>query len=77
MPPGYRERFTEEEIAKKSKVWNGPDHNWLRITRCLKSMKLLGMEFAAKSFLEKLVDLKEKHPTISFNTFKYWIDAVN
>lgn len=53
-----------------------PNHNWLRITRCLTSLRLLGLEFAAKIFFDLLGDLWNKNDTITVEVFQYWQDAM-
>lgn len=69
------EFFTKAEIEKKQKVWEGPDHNWFRITRCLHSLRLLGQEKLTLSFFDCLCKLYNQNRGITPNTFQYWQDA--
>lgn len=52
------------------------NHNWLRITRCLKSMKLLGLDFMAQALFDWLGVHWNQHQTITLEAFQYWQDAV-
>ena len=58
-------------------VWAMPNHNWLRISRILRSMVLLGMERQAQALYERLSAYftSRKFP-IPANTFRYWTEAV-
>jgi hypothetical protein len=61
-----------------SDVWAIPNHNWLRITRILRSVTLLGLGAQAKALYERLSAYyaRRKFP-IPENTFRYWTEAVN
>jgi Opioid growth factor receptor (OGFr) conserved region len=63
--------------ARVADVWASPNHNWLRITRILRSLTLLGMETQAQAFYERLdaIYTSRKFP-ISTDTFRYWTEAV-
>jgi len=69
------EFFTKKEVEEKQKVWAYPNHNWLRITRCLHSLRLLGLEYAAESFFDELCNLYNSNRGITPNTFQYWQEA--
>ena len=69
------EFFTKAQVEKKMQVWEYPNHNWLRVTRCLHSMRLLGLEYAADSLFEALCKLYDEGRGITPETFKYWQDA--
>ena len=58
-------------------VWAFPNHNWLRISRILRSVTLLGMEPQAKALYERLSAYftRRKFP-IPEETFQYWTEAV-
>lgn len=58
-------------------VWAIPNHNWLRISRILRSLTVLGLESQAQALYEKLSTIyqRRKFP-IPVNTFQYWTDAV-
>jgi hypothetical protein len=58
-------------------VWAMPNHNWLRISRILRSMTLLGMEAHAKALFDRLVAYyRSKRFPIPADTLRYWTDAV-
>jgi hypothetical protein len=63
--------------AREPEVWSFPNHNWLRITRILHSLKLLGLEPQARSFYARLAAYYRagKYP-IPTDTFRYWTEAV-
>jgi Opioid growth factor receptor (OGFr) conserved region len=58
-------------------VWAYPNHNWLRITRILRSLRLLGLEDAARALYERLAEFHrgQRFP-IAADTFQYWSEAV-
>jgi Opioid growth factor receptor (OGFr) conserved region len=62
--------------ARVPDAWASPNHNWLRITRILRSLMLLGMETQAQSLYERLdaIYRSRKFP-IPANTFSYWTEA--
>jgi Opioid growth factor receptor (OGFr) conserved region len=63
--------------ARIADVWAIPNHNWLRISRILRSLTLLGMEDQAQALYEWLdaTYTSRKFP-ISADTFRYWTEAV-
>jgi len=70
--PAYKERISE---------WMSPgNHNYLRITRILKSLSLLGLEEEARKFFACLADIYnsqgKRDRLISPETFRYWKDAI-
>jgi hypothetical protein len=69
------EFFTKEEVENKVKVWQRPNHNWLRITRCLHSLRLLGLEGVAVGFFEALCKIYDSNTGVTPDTFQYWQDA--
>ena len=64
--------------ARVPDVWAHPNHNWLRITRILKSLRLLGLEAEAQALYARLHALhgSRRYP-IGNDTFRYWTDAVS
>lgn len=53
-------------------VWKHPNHNWLRITRVLRSLNLLGLSDEAQAFFALLTTTRERFaPT----TWQYWARA--
>jgi hypothetical protein len=63
--------------AREPDCWSYPNHNWLRISRVLRSLSLLGLGDEARAFY---VWLKSAHDSgrypISDDTFRYWTNAV-
>jgi len=63
--------------ARRGDVWDFPNHNWLRITRILRSLRLLGLEAEVRAlfcWLEKMY-LRRRFP-ITEETIAYWTAAV-
>ena len=63
--------------ARVPDAWAIPNHNWLRITRILRSLMLLGMSAQAQALYERLeaIYTSKKFP-IAANSFRYWTGAV-
>jgi hypothetical protein len=58
-------------------VWVYPNHNWLRITRILRSLYLLGLETEARALYRRLADFHSRRRfPIGDDTFQYWSGAV-
>jgi hypothetical protein len=58
-------------------VWDHPNHNWLRITRILQSLSLLGLGDEARALFDRLEDFDTRQCfPIGDDTFRYWSDAV-
>jgi hypothetical protein len=70
-------------FAERSKNWLRPgNHNHLRITRILSSLRLLGREADARAFYDCLVDIYRDEcatgrPRITEPTFEFWRAAAN
>jgi hypothetical protein len=65
-------------FAERSKVWLQPgNHNYLRLSRIMKSMRLLGLEFEAAALYACLESIRqdEGRTTIGADTAKFWRDA--
>jgi hypothetical protein len=63
--------------ARAAHVWSFPNHNWLRITRILRSMRLLGLEAEAQALYGRLDTLfRSRRFPIPADTFRYWTEAV-
>src|ERR1700685_4418303 len=58
-------------------VWDYPNHNWLRITRILRSLHLLGLEAEAQALYRRLADFhtRRRFP-IGDDTFQFWSNAI-
>jgi Opioid growth factor receptor (OGFr) conserved region len=64
------------DFARKSEVWRDPNHNWLRITRVLASLRMLGLEDEARAFFAFLESLRDGGTSgIDAGTFGYWKGA--
>lgn len=50
-------------------VWSRPNHNWLRITRVLRSLNLLGLPDDAQAFFTLLTSIRSR---IDPTTWGYW-----
>jgi hypothetical protein len=58
-------------------VWAYPNHNWLRITRILRSLRLLGLEKESEALYGRLEAFYRRGTfSISADTFQYWTEAV-
>jgi hypothetical protein len=67
-----------EEFTERAKRWlNSNNHNYLRITRILRSLTLLGLAAEAKEFFAALqrVYLTNTEKIGSY-TYNYWRNAV-
>jgi Opioid growth factor receptor (OGFr) conserved region len=57
-------------------VWAFPNHNWLRISRILCSLRLLGREPDAMALYERLEAFySARRFPIPADTFRYWTEA--
>jgi Opioid growth factor receptor (OGFr) conserved region len=74
-PPAVRRAAS---FAERSKNWlTTSNHNHLRITRILKSMRILGLETEAAALFDCLADIyreetEKDFPGISDETFGFW-----
>lgn len=64
----------DRDFVVKSRNWMTPfNHNHLRLTRILKSLRLLGLASCSGSLLQCLEELAMSHPNqISPETIDYW-----
>jgi Opioid growth factor receptor (OGFr) conserved region len=63
--------------SRTADVWEAPNHNWLRITRILRSLTLLGLESFAQAFFARLKEFRDRGRfPITPETFAYWQVAV-
>jgi hypothetical protein len=61
---------------RTANVWAYRNHNWLRITRILRCLSLLGLEDEARAFYDWLADIyRERSFPIPPDTFRYWTAA--
>jgi hypothetical protein len=57
-------------------VWHAPNHNWLRVTRILRSLMLLGLEKEAGALYRWLdATYASRRFPITAETFAYWAAA--
>jgi hypothetical protein len=58
-------------------VWDYQNHNWLRVTRILRSLHLLGLDTEAQALYRRLEDFRSRRRfPIGDETFRYWTSAV-
>jgi hypothetical protein len=63
--------------ARAPEVWSYPNHNWLRITRVLSSLRVLGLGDEARALFDRLEALyTSRRFPITADTFQYWTEAV-
>jgi len=63
--------------SRRADTWAFPNHNWLRISRVLRSLTLLGLEDQARLFYDWLeVVYRSGRFPIQADTFRYWTEAV-
>jgi predicted AlkP superfamily pyrophosphatase or phosphodiesterase len=65
--------FNEDSVN----LWKHANHNWLRITRVLASLKLFGLDVECEAFFERLKQLHEEDGFVSDNSFSYWEAAAH
>jgi len=59
-------------------IWAAPNHNWLRVTRILRSLSLLGLGSEAAALLKWLdATYSSRRFPITVETFQYWEGAIN
>jgi opioid growth factor receptor-like protein len=67
---GRRSNFNQ-----RLSIWRSLNHNWLRITRVLKSLRLLGMDNEAREFWKCLAMLHDQDGYVTEDSFNYWRQA--
>ncbi|WP_165243926.1 opioid growth factor receptor-related protein [Paludisphaera soli] len=66
------------DFESKRGIFLSPDHNWLRITRVLTSLRLLGLGEQSKAFHQALLRLMEEgRARITPETRRYWAAATD
>jgi hypothetical protein len=64
--------------TRKADVWAAPNHNWLRVTRILRSLTLLGLESEAQALYRWLdATYNSRRFPITAETFQFWTAAVS
>lgn len=63
--------------ARIAEVWAAPNHNWLRITRILRSLRILGLKAESEELYSRLEEFHHSGRfRIAADTFRYWKEAV-
>ena len=63
--------------SRSADIWEAPNHNWLRMTRILRSLTLLGLSSSALAFFVKLREFRQgTRFRITPDTFLHWKNAV-
>jgi len=66
------------DYGTKGNVWRYANHNWLRISRVLASLRILGLEDESRAFFGFLERLhKSGYSAIDSKTFGYWSGAAS
>lgn len=74
----HQQIIPRSDFAQRSSHWLKPNnHNLYRITRILKSLRLLGLEHYAELLFKVLQQLFKQQPTIIGDSFNYWQRAAN
>jgi hypothetical protein len=64
-------------VRRAQDVWDHPNHNWLRVTRILRSLRLLGLEAEAQALYRRLEEFHaNRRFPIRDDTFRFWTGAV-
>ncbi len=72
----HQEILPKGDFAQRSIYWLNPgNHNYLRISRILKSLRLLGMEGYAELFFKALSRVYSENPEAIGDSFSYWQKA--
>lgn len=76
---GHIEVTQSDEYRERKTVWlNRGNHNYLRITRILTSLNLLGLEYYAQAFFNCLDQIySEEGDRIGSETYTFWKNTVS
>jgi hypothetical protein len=70
-------KVVEGDFVRIEQVFGYQNHNWLRVTRILRSLRLLGLEDESQALYRRLTDLRNRRRfPIDMETFRYWTAAV-
>lgn len=62
--------------GERNRVFDHPNHNWLRITRVLTSIRILGLETECRAFFSFLNQLHDEDRSgATTESFRYWREA--
>lgn len=74
---GFEHGYVSPPIKAKIERWVSPDnHNFLRITRILKFLNLIGKQYEAIKFLHALLGIYQMYPNTIGNDVIYWCQAI-
>lgn len=62
---------------ERKEVFEGVNHNWLRITRVIRSLSLLGLRAEATAFYNFLEHMHKTCGVVSEETMRFWGEAVS
>ena len=65
-----------KDFSGKLNVWSKPNHNWLSVTRVLKSLCLMGLDNHASALQVFVLELKTEGYPIEDETINHWNEAV-
>jgi hypothetical protein len=68
---------TASHFEDRSGLWKYSNHNWLRITRVLKSLRLLGLEAQARALFACLQHLHVDKGLVSERSYDFWHEAMS
>jgi hypothetical protein len=73
----YEEEAVREAawFPRRAKVFEIPNHNWLRITRVLLCLHTLGLPDECRAFFDYLQTVHDERRGVTADTFAYWRDA--
>lgn len=81
---GLRFRYTEDEglevfktrdFDKYEHLWKTPNHNWLRVTRVMKTLNLVGLSEHSTALYYTLKQMSDDGYNIPEETLGYWFHA--
>jgi Opioid growth factor receptor (OGFr) conserved region len=69
--------FEAANFDERSEEWLTPsNHNFLRLTRILKSLILFGLHHEAQMLFDALQKIHKQNPEITRTSFSYWEQAI-
>jgi hypothetical protein len=71
----FHDGAVRESGPVRPKVFEIPNHNWLRITRVLLCLKTLGLDDECRAFFAYLKGVYEGGAGVTAETFAFWSDA--
>lgn len=73
-----KEVIKSDQFERRNPVWLRPEnHNFLRVTRMIKSLRIMGLEQEAAATFLAFKQIYQSYPSvIGFSTFNYWQSAI-